>query len=97
MDGSEVDIRDLPWAAAKATRPASSSNRTRRRLADQATRTLNLADDFIRLAKARSDNYRFEDIGLAHVALDATDAVSGASGVGLGLLLVDEPRLRDED
>ncbi len=47
----------------------------RKRIADQAMRTLNLADDFIRLAKAQSDNYRFEDIDLAHIAMDAADAV----------------------
>ncbi len=64
----------------------------RRRIADQAMRTLNLADDFIRLAKAQSDNYRFEDIDLAHIALDAADAVwplAQAGGVSVKIPVMD--------
>jgi signal transduction histidine kinase len=72
------DMRS-PLAAILATLELPENRSTpvslRRRIADQAMRTLNLADDFIRLAKAQSDNYRFEDIDLAHVAQDAVDAV----------------------
>jgi signal transduction histidine kinase len=47
----------------------------RRRLEGQAGRTLELADAFVRLAKAESAEYQLEPIDLAHVLSDAVDAI----------------------
>jgi len=47
----------------------------RRRIEGQAGRTLELADAFVRLAKAESADYEFEPIDLAHVMSDAVDAI----------------------
>ncbi len=47
----------------------------RRRIEGQAGRTLELADAFVRLAKAESADYEFEPIDLAHVLSDAVDAI----------------------
>jgi signal transduction histidine kinase len=47
----------------------------RRRIEGQASRTLELADAFVRLAKAESADYQFEPIDLAHVMSDAQDSV----------------------
>jgi signal transduction histidine kinase len=47
----------------------------RRRIEGQAGRTLELADAFVRLAKAESADYQFEPIDLAHVLGDAVDAI----------------------
>ncbi len=47
----------------------------RRRIEGQAVRGLDLADAFVRLAKAESEDYRFEAIDLTHVLHDAADAV----------------------
>jgi CHASE2 domain-containing sensor protein/signal transduction histidine kinase len=47
----------------------------RRRIEGQAGRTLELADAFVRLAKAESADYVFEAIDLAHVLSDAVDAI----------------------
>jgi CHASE2 domain-containing sensor protein/signal transduction histidine kinase len=47
----------------------------RRRIEGQAGRTLELADAFVRLAKAESADYEFEPIDLSHVLSDAVDAI----------------------
>ena len=47
----------------------------RRRIEGQAGRTLELADAFVRLAKAESADYVFEPIDLSHVLSDAVDAI----------------------
>lgn len=47
----------------------------RQRLEGQAGRTLELADAFVRLAKAESAEYQLEPIDLAHVLGDAVDAI----------------------
>jgi CHASE2 domain-containing sensor protein/signal transduction histidine kinase len=47
----------------------------RRRIETHARRTLELADSFVRLAKAESANYALEPIDLAHIAQDAAEAV----------------------
>jgi signal transduction histidine kinase len=56
----------------------------RQRIEGHARRTLELADAFVRLAKAESARYVLEPIDLAHVMQDAADAVWGlaqAAGV----------------
>jgi CHASE2 domain-containing sensor protein/signal transduction histidine kinase len=47
----------------------------RQRIAGQAERTLALADDFVRLAKAESGDYVREPIDFGHVLQDAADSV----------------------
>jgi CHASE2 domain-containing sensor protein/signal transduction histidine kinase len=47
----------------------------RQRIESHARRTLELADAFVRLAKAESAKYVLEPIDLAHVVQDAADAV----------------------
>ncbi|MDB5483192.1 MAG: multi-sensor signal transduction histidine kinase [Caulobacteraceae bacterium] len=47
----------------------------RRRIEGQAGRTLELADAFVRLAKAESADYEFEPIDLSHVLSDAVDNI----------------------
>jgi signal transduction histidine kinase/CHASE2 domain-containing sensor protein len=47
----------------------------RRRIEGQAGRTLELADAFVRLAKAESADYEFEPIDLSHVLSDAVDSM----------------------
>jgi signal transduction histidine kinase/CHASE2 domain-containing sensor protein len=47
----------------------------RRRIEGQAGRTLELADAFVRLAKAESADYQFEPIDLSHVMSDAVDLI----------------------
>jgi CHASE2 domain-containing sensor protein/signal transduction histidine kinase len=47
----------------------------RHRIEAHARRTLELADSFVRLAKAESASYTLEPIDLAHVLQDATEAV----------------------
>jgi CHASE2 domain-containing sensor protein/signal transduction histidine kinase len=54
----------------------------RRRIEGQAGRTLELADAFVRLAKAESADYEFEPIDLAHVLSDATDSVWSLAQAG---------------
>ncbi|HEY1928990.1 MAG TPA: CHASE2 domain-containing protein [Caulobacteraceae bacterium] len=58
----------------KGTPPA-----LRQRIEGHARRTLELADAFVRLAKAESARYVLEPIDLAHVTQDAADAVWGLS------------------
>ena len=56
----------------------------RQRIESHARRTLELADAFVRLAKAESAKYVLEPIDLGHVTQDAADAVWGlaqAAGV----------------
>jgi signal transduction histidine kinase len=47
----------------------------RRRIEGQAGRTLELADAFVRLAKAESSEYQLEPIDLSHCVSDAVDSV----------------------
>ena len=54
----------------------------RRRIEGQAGRTLELADAFVRLAKAESADYEFEPIDLAHVLSDAADSVWSLAQAG---------------
>ncbi len=61
----------------------------RQRIEGQAARTLDLADAFVRLAKAESADYSFEPIDFGHVLRDAADSVwalaqSGGVRVDLG-------------
>ena len=56
----------------------------RQRIEYQTGRTLDLADAFVRLAKAESAEYALEPIDLCHAIMDATDAVwplADAAGV----------------
>lgn len=58
------------------------------RIGEYAYRTLALADDFIRLAQAESQNLVFADVDLAGVVLDATDelwALARTRGIELRL------------
>jgi len=64
----------------------------RRRIEGQAGRTLELADAFVRLAKAESADYVFEPIDLSHVLSDAVDAIwplAQAGGVTVEFDLAD--------
>ncbi|HEY2050745.1 MAG TPA: CHASE2 domain-containing protein [Caulobacteraceae bacterium] len=54
----------------------------RQRIESHARRTLELADAFVRLAKAESARYVLEPIDLAHVTQDAADAVWGLAQAG---------------
>lgn len=54
----------------------------RRRIEGQAGRTLELADAFVRLAKAESADYEFEPIDLSHVLSDAVDSVWSLAQAG---------------
>ena len=65
----------------------------RQRIAGQAARTVALADDFTRLAKAESGTYQLEPIDLGHVLSDAADAVwalAHAGGVKVKLDIGDD-------
>lgn len=60
------------------------------RIGEHAHRTLALADDFIRLAQAESQNLVFADVDLSALVLDATDelwALAKARGIELQLEL----------
>jgi CHASE2 domain-containing sensor protein len=54
----------------------------RRRIEGQAARGLDLADAFVRLAKAESADYTFEPFDLVHIARDAVDAVWALARAG---------------
>jgi signal transduction histidine kinase len=63
------------------------------RIERHARRTLELADSFVRLARAESARYVFEAIDLAHVAQDAAEAVwplAQSGDVAIDLELGDE-------
>lgn len=65
----------------------------RQRIESHARRTLELADAFVRLAKAESARYVLEPLDLAHVTQDAADAVWGlaqAAGVKVEVQVADE-------
>lgn len=64
----------------------------RQRIEYQTGRTLDLADAFVRLAKAESAEYALEPIDLCHAVMDATDAVwplANAAGVTVNFDLDD--------
>jgi signal transduction histidine kinase len=54
----------------------------RRRIEGQAGRTLELADAFVRMARAESAEYQFEPIDLSHVVSDAVDSVWSLAHAG---------------
>ena len=54
----------------------------RRRIEGQAGRTLELADAFVRLARAESADYQFEPIDLSHVLSDAVDTIWSLAQAG---------------
>jgi CHASE2 domain-containing sensor protein/signal transduction histidine kinase len=65
----------------------------RQRIEGHARRTLELADAFVRLAKAESARYVLEPIDLAHVTQDAADAVWGlaqAAGIKVEVQVVND-------
>ncbi len=64
------------------------------RIAEHASRTLELADDFIRLARAEAPHLNFIEVDLAGVVLDATDelwALASAARIELKLEVEEEP------
>jgi len=63
------------------------------RIGDYASRTLELADDFIRLARAEAPHLNFIEVDLAGVVLDATDelwALASAARIDLRLEMGEE-------
>ncbi|MGO4574631.1 CHASE2 domain-containing protein [Cupriavidus sp. 2TAF22] len=63
------------------------------RIGDYASRTLELADDFIRLARAEAPHLNFIEVDLAGVVLDATDelwALASTARIELRLALEEE-------
>jgi signal transduction histidine kinase len=90
------DMRS-PLSAILATLDHSDFSGTpaglRQRIESQAIRTLDLADAFVRLAKAESADYAFEPIDLGHLLHDAADFVwplANARGVRVDLHTDDE-------
>ncbi len=70
------------------------------RIARQAERTLDLADAFVRLAKAETAEYSMEAIDLGHVMLDATEAIwplAQAKGVRVDFDLDDSEYVIEAD
>ncbi|KAF7963825.1 hypothetical protein AWV80_05440 [Cupriavidus sp. UYMU48A] len=66
------------------------------RIGTHARRTMSLADDFIRVARAETRQLALHDIDLAGLVLDATDemwAQANARGVPLNVDLPDEPAM----
>ncbi|MGO4814388.1 CHASE2 domain-containing protein [Cupriavidus sp. 2MCAB6] len=63
------------------------------RIGEHASRTLDLADDFIRLARAEAPHLSFVEVDLAGVVLDATDelwALASAARIALKIELEEE-------
>lgn len=64
------------------------------RIGTHARRTMSLADDFIRVARAETQPLSLRDVDLAGLVLDATDelwALANARGVPLNVDLPDDP------
>ncbi|CAB3773886.1 CHASE2 domain-containing protein [Paraburkholderia humisilvae] len=62
-------------AESRGTEGATMDESTLQQIERHANRTLDLADNFVRLAHAESQTYSFQTLDLAEIALDACDEV----------------------